>query len=681
MSNLFFSNKITRFSTSFLLAASIVLLTGCGGGGGGATAAAGSTTTVNDAIALGTSVTSIKTDNSDSATLTATPTASNAVLPGVIVTFATTSGNLSALTATSDSTGKATVTLSSGATDFSNRTANVTATANGKTASIPVLISGSTLTLAASATTLQVGAGTITVAATAKDAGGIGKNGQTVRFSIDATTSTGAATLSDTTLTTGGTGATANVTLTPTSAGIVVVTAEWLDSSGAVSVTATRDITVTAETGIAFAITTPATDPTAFATSPCVPPILCTQALAVTVPATINGTNVASVRISSTAGTWVGVTQVTAASASITQTPVANAVAATFTASNNSGVATVQVDALSAASAVLSTLTRTFVVSAPAATAASLNLQTSAPTIAPSSGSNSSTATLTATVRDASNNSVGNAAVVFELLGTTGSGESISPAVAYTDGTGKATSTFSAGSAPTAGSIYVRARVVGQVCTGSPEAIPAIAETNPLCGSVQQIVASTAVSISLGFGTTITDTASATQYLLPGSVLVVNSNGSPVAAATVTLTVFPFEYRNGTIGVGALGCIAPATTFVASEDVNRNGILDTGEDTPVLAAQTPAQIAAGAISINGVLSPPQAAGGAIPVTVITDSNGAATFNLQYPKSSAFFIRDEVTARVTVSGTERSAQTTFTLPMSVADGNTVSVCTLARTATY
>lgn len=669
MRNVFLGKEIIGFSMPFLFAVAIAALAGCGGAGGAAGTTTGGTTA--DAIALGTSVTSIKTDNSNSATLTATPTASNAALPGVVVTFTTTSGNLSALTATTDSTGKATVTLSSGASDFSNRTATVTATANGKTASIPVLINGSTLELAVSATSLQVGAGTITVAATAKDAGGTGKNAQTVRFSIGAT-STGAATLSATTLATGVTGSTSNVTLTPTSAGVVVVTAEWLDSSGAVSVTATQNVTVLPAAGIAFAITTPATDPVALATA-------AAQALAVTVPATINGTAVASVRISSTAGTWTGAVPVTGPASSITQTPVANAVAATFTAPGNSGTVTVQVDALDASSTVLSTLIRTFAVSAPAAAANSLNLQTSVATIAPSSGSNSSTATLTATVRDGSNNSVGNAAVMFELLGTTGSGENVSPAVAYTDSTGKATATFTAGSAPTTGPIYARARVVGQVCTGSPQSTPPVAETNALCGSTPLTVASTAVSISLGFGTTISDTANATQYVLPGSVLVVNSNGSAVSGATVTLTVFPYQYRNGSITVGAAGCVAPATAFVDSEDVNRNGILDTGEDTPL--AQTAGQIAAGAISANGVLSPPQAAGGAIPVTVTTDSNGAATFNLQYPKSSAFFIRDEVTARVTVSGTERSAQTTFTLPMSVADSGTPNVCALARTATY
>lgn len=667
MLNFLLANRISRFSVSFLLAA--FALAGCGGGGGGA---GGGTTpppatpvAVVNAIALGTSVNAIPTDNLTTATLTATLTdAANALMTGVPVTFSSTSGNLSATTVTS-AAGKATVTLTSGILDASNRTATITATAGGKTATIPVLINGSTLTLAPSATTVQVGVGTITATATAKDAALTGKNGQSIRFSIGAA-STGAGTLSaPATLTTGPTGATTAVTFTPTAAGNVVLTADWLDATGAVSVTATSNITVTA-VGIPFAVTTPATDPWPLATN-------AVQALAVTVPATIGVSAVASVRISSTAGTWTGLNPVAAAAASIIQTPVANAVAATYTASANSGVVTVQVDALDAANAVLSTLTRSFVVSAPAAAATTLVLQSSVATIVPSSGTNISTATLTATVR-AGLNAVGNAAVMFELLGTTGSGESISPAVAYTSASGIATATFRAGSLPTLGPIYARARVVGQVCAGIPPAIDA----NLLCSSTPMTVTAGAVSVTIGTGTTISDTANATQYLLPLSVLAVNSNGSAAAGATVSLTVFPYQYRNGSITQLGAGCIPPVTTFVASEDVNRNGVLDAGEDTPLV--KTAAQTAAGAISLNGVLSPPQAAGGIVPTTVITDANGTATFNLQYPKSSALFIKDELTARVVVPGSEGTAQTTFVLPMSAADA-TAPTCPLANTSTY
>jgi len=677
--NHFFSSRFAGVTASLLLATSVALLAGCGGGGGSApsTTTTGSgtgtgttVTAVVSSLSLGTSAISIKTDNSTSATLTATPIdASNAAMSGVPVTFATTSGVLSASTQTSGANGIASVTLLSGSIDSSNRTATVTVTAGGKTASIPVLITGSTLTLTPSAGSVQVGAGTITLVAAAKDAGGAGKNNQTVRFSI-AAASTGAATLSASSKTTGVDGSTSAVTLTPSSAGSVVVTGEWLDSSSAVSVSATQTITVTPAAGIPFAITAPTANPLSLSTG-------ATQSLAVSVPATINGSAVASVRISSTAGTWAGLAPAAGPSASIIQTPAANAVAATFTAPNTSGAVTVQADAVDASNVLLSSLTRTFAISAPAASAASLSLQTSVAVVVPSSGSNSSTATLTATVRDAATNSVGSAPVLFELLGTTGSGESISPALAYTDSTGKATATFSAGSSSTSGAVYARARVVGQTCNGLPQSTPVVIETNPLCNSTALTVASAAVSVTIGLGTTVADTATATQYILAGSVLVVNANGSPVANSTVTLSVFPAQYRNGSITGGPGGCIAPATSFVDSEDANRNGILDPGEDTPV--AQTAAQIAASAISQNAVLSPPQAAGGSIPATVTTDSNGAATFSLQYPKASALFIADEIAARVVVSGTERSAKTTFVLPMSTTDA--ASPCPLARTATY
>jgi hypothetical protein len=528
---------------------------------------------------------------------------------------------------------------------------------------------------------MQVGLSTITLAAAAKDAGGIGKNGQTIRFTL---APAGIATPSATTLTTGVTGSTANVTLTPNTAGTVVVTADWLDSSGAVSVTATKSIDVTAAQGIAFDITTPIPDPK---TNQVAVSIGAAQSLAVTVPAKIAGTDVASVQISSTAGTWTGVTQVTAPAVSISQTPVANAVAATFTAPNNSGVVTVQVDALTALNAstgtkaVLSSLTRSFVISAQAGAAAKLTLQTSVATIAPSSGANASTATLTATVRDASNNAVGGAAVAFELLGTTGSGESISPAVAYSDGSGKAVATFSAGSSTTSGPIYAQARVVGGGCPGN------------LCSSTQLIVSATAVSITIGFGTTISSIANDTMYSYPGSVLVVDANGSPAANTVVTLTLFPVEYRNATILAGGTGCYVAsipdplnpgfftALPFAPNEDTNRNGILDpAGVLGP---AEDVSSISGSGLTLapNTVISPTQAAGGTVPATVTTDSNGVATFNLQYPKESAFRIKDELTARVTVSGTERSAQTTLVLTPSEADGATKDKCPLAGTKTY
>lgn len=694
MWELFMKTTMTKFS-ALLLATALLALAACSDNTGTAVTTTTTTTTTGDAIVISASPTSIKTDGSSSTTLTATVTAANVVVSDAVVTFATNSGYLSAGTATTNATGQATVTLSGGASDFSNRTATVSASNGGRTASIPVLINGSTLTLTASSSTVRVGDPPLTLSATAKDAGLNGKYNQTIRFSIGAT-STGAGTLSAATLPTDVSGDTAPVTFTPTSAGTVVVTAEWLDASGAVSVTVTKSIDVTAATGIAFAITTPATDPTLLALG-------ASQNLVVTVPATIAGSTVTSVRINSTGGIWDG------ASASITKVPVANAVSATYTASNNSGAVTVQVDALGVvngvANTVLSTLMRTFVVSAPASAAGWIDLQASMSTIPPSSGGTTSSTTLQAIVKDASGgNSVGGAPVLFELLGTTGSGESISPAVVYTDSKGIATATFSAGSLSTQGSVYARARVVGAAaCTGAPHLIPAVAETSPTCSSVPLIVSAAAVSISIGFGTGIADYNSV-LYSLPGSILVVDGNGTVVSGAVVTLTVFPFQYRNGSITEGVITdiygipieyfCVPPATSFVANEDVNRNASLDPGEDTGVDAAgnpiaQTGAQIAAGAISANNAISPNAAAGGGVSavgvvsVTVTTNISGVADFNLLYPKDSAEFIFDEVTARLLVAGTEQSARTYKILPWSKADsvGPTAGSCKLQRTATY
>ncbi|MCR4303041.1 MAG: Ig-like domain-containing protein [Gallionella sp.] len=699
MRELFFNRAMTRFPALFLLAAALASLAACSDNTG---AAATSTTPVAGTIAIGTDKTSILTDNATTATLTATLVdSSNALMSGVDISFSTSSGNLNASSATTDANGQATVTLISGLSDFSNRTALVTASVTGgQAASIPILIQGSTLALTLSASSVEVGATTpVTATATATDAGGLGKSGQTIRFSIGAA-STGTGTLSAATLTTNASGIATPLTFTPTAAGTVVLTAEWLDATGAVTATATQNIDVTA-TGTSFAITTPAVNPTALSTA-------ASQAIAVTVPAMIGSTLVVSVRLSATSGSLTGSSPATGPLSSILQTPVSTAVAALYTAPANSGSVTVQVDALDASGTTLSSLTRTFVISATAASAADIILTASKSTVSPSAGSSISTLTLYATVRNASSSLVGGAPVMFGLVGTTGSGETVSPAVVYTNTTdelGIASTTFSAGTLPTVGTIYAQASIVGQVCTFVPNVT---AETNPLCAATPLIVSSTAVSITIGFGTAIEDTADSTQYKLPGSVMVVDANGSGVAGATVTLTAFPARYRNGSIYavrvlVGTTyetRCGGPydttpvtppalptgnITVFTDNEDVNRNAYLDDGtlapaeDTTPAQAAMPPWSLAL-AILNNGLISPPHAAGGSVPMTVTTDSNGAATFDLQYLKSSAWFIEDEVTARVIVNGTESTAKINYLLPMSVSDAIS-STCIIGRTATY
>lgn len=762
----FFSRTtLIQFSASLLLGAA---LAGCadntGSVGGEPTAptdpGAPAPVAVVGTIALGTDKNFIPTDDATAATLTATlQDTSNARMSGATITFASTTGSLSAASATTDEFGKATVTLTSGLADFSNRTAVVTASAGGTSASIPIDITGSTVKLAVTpGSSIQIGAGTLTADATVTNAALLGLANQMVRFSIGAA-STGAGTLDTSTQWTNASGVTPQTTFTPTAAGTVVLAAEWLNSAGTVLATATSSIEVTPAAGVAFAVTNPATDPIGLTTGT-------TQLVTVTVPADIAGTAIANVRISATAGTLVGITQATASSSSIVQTPALGAVAATYTAPMNAGSASIQVDALDAAGAVLSTVSRTFVSSAPASSAARLIFGAEPTTVPPSSGGNIRTSTLRVQVQDPNYNAVGGAAVLFGLLATTGSGETVSPAVVITDSFGVATTTFSSGTASTVGDIYAQAKIVGApACTFDPATADPSTELEPLCIAIPMKVSAAAVSITVGFGTVLEDAANTSQYKLPASVLVVDSNGGPVAGETVTLSAYPIYYRNGTISVarvwnGAsyeLMCGGPydelrlvptppndtsldlyvyrkpdwaeaedlnrnaildpgedtvgdgvlstydedtnkdkkmlywdtATDLVYldedtnnngildfSEDLNGNGVLDFGEDTPM----SDTAYKALAIVGNNLLSPPHAAGGTVPQTVTTDKDGLATFYLQYPKSSAWFIKTEVTARVVVSGTESTARSSTMLPMSQVDADADN-CPLARTATY
>ncbi len=611
-------------------------------------------------LSLQTTATSIRTDNSDSATISAIVTdRNNGVLANVPVSFLTSSGNLSATSAVTDASGQASVSLISGASDFSNRTATVTANAGNLSESIPILINGSTLSLNLSQTSIQIGQGEIEFNALARDAAGTGKYQQTLVFSIDEA-STGAATLSVDRTLTGVQGDTAMVSLTPTAPGSVILQVQWLDAEENPSVTTSQQIDVSAAEGVAFAITQPANDPQALATGE-------EQELVISIPDQVSETDVEELRISVSGGSLASASPVTGGDASIRLIPVANQVVAYYLAPASSGVMTLQVEALDAEGQVLSSLSHSLVVSAPASQAASLDLQAAVSTLAPSSGGNTSSTELTATVRDAQLNSVGGAAVIFELLGTTGSGESIAPALAHTDTSGKATVTFKAGSESTTGSIYARARLVGEACGGDPLVNPVVTESNVLCDSTALRVAANAVSVAIGLSTVQESVENDTQYSKAGSVLVVDANGSAVPGAEVTLTAFPSRYRNGTIYRDdedlEKRCKYTGEGFVASEDVNRNGILDAGED----------------INGNGKMSPPQAAGGAISsATVITGSTGVAGFTLQYPKDSAVFIETEIMASVRVSGSEHAVLMPQVLPISSADD---TPCVLGRTSDY
>jgi len=649
------TRKLRAYFAVALLPA-LLGLAGCGGGGGamGTTPpATGGKPGPAASVILATSASSLKTDGSNSTTITATVIdANNLAIPGQIVKFAATTGQLGISSGASSATGVVTIPFSalatSGTPDRTNRTETVTASIIGTsvTAQIPVQISGSALTITALQTIAQVGE-VVSLTAFAKDAAAIGVDAQSIRFSIDGK-STGAGTLSATTATTGSNGTTPPVTLTGTAPGNVIVKADWLNAAGNPTLSASTSIAVTS-VGTSFAVVSPTTNPTSLTLSG-------SQAISVSVPTTISGTTVAQVRFATTLGTW------STASKTSAVTPVANAVTETLRAGGNSGTANIQIDALDGSGKVLATLNRIFALSA--ATGTQISLQPSVSTVAPSTGGSNNTATLTATVRDAAHNTVGNTPVLFEIVNDTGSGAQISPVVVYTNSNGVAVATFTSGAVSTVGGLQIKASVVGTTVT----------DTKTIN------VAGTSVSVTLGYANRFNSTHDNTNYTLPMSVLVVSSTGGAVAGATVTLSAFPVFYYRGTrdlVSIGPLLCSAKyslakvtvpgiATAGITyafpNEDANENDILDPGED------YDPTGDGRGL----GAITPPHASAGTLPSTVVTDANGVGLFNLIYQKDYGNWVDSRVRAKVVVNGTEFVSELIFNLPVLLSD---MTPCTL------
>lgn len=635
--------KTSYLPTLIATAGLISILAGCGGREiKAADTVPGTTPTATSAasISLSSIGTQVKSDGSDSLVITATVLdAKNATLPAQALTISSTGGQLSVSGATTDATGKATFSVSGG-TVGTNDTITVTVAATGSSAtkSIPIQITGSTVALTTAGAATSVAAGTpITISANTKNAGAIGVASQSLRYSI-ATSSTGSGTLSVSAGTTDGTG-TASFDLTGTATGNVDVKVEWLNAAGAVTASATKTIAITAAGG-AFMVTAPAASP--FAASIGVP-----QTVTVNVPATIGTSTVASIRYATSLGTWQGnasnVMTVTRTGATDTQT---------FLTGSNAGNANVQVDALDATGTAITSTSFVFSISAPSNTAASIGLQSNLSVLQPSVGTNLSTATFTAIVKDgaANPNPVGGANVLFELVNSTGTGESISPVIVTTGANGQAQTTYTAGTSPTTQGAGVKATIVGTT----------ISATAPIT------VGGQATSVSLGASTTIGVNASNTAYTLPVTVIVSDSTGARVSGAVVSLSLWPENYYKGTRD---LACKASAFGPFKNEDINSNLILDAGEDIDgpgaphVLAnpnAIPPIAESYGYGAPDGILWPAPSTAGTIPSTVTTGIDGTATFSWTYLKQYANWVDARIRATLQVQGSQ--ATTNIILPL-------------------
>lgn len=250
--------------------------------------------------------------------------------------------------------------------------------------------------------------------------------------------------------------------------------------------------------------------------------------------------------------------------------------------------------------------------------------------------------TVTATVRDANDNPVKNALVSFSLEDVTGG--SISVAAVRTGSAGRAETVYTAGQTTSATD---GVRITASVNNGT------------ISDEVRLTVARREVFISIGTGNDIEEPNTA-DYLKEFSVRVTDSQGVGVESAQVQVSAVSKAYWKGyyviddTTNQWAVVRTSrdPDTGNLAAcrdEDLNRNGILDVGED----------RNGSGRIEAGNVAS-------VAPGTVSTDAAGLAIFDLTYAQGFANWVVVTIEARTSVAGTEFLETQDFLLPASVQD---------------
>ena len=549
-------------------------------------------------IAIGVSGSSVKTDDSDSVTVTASVLDNaNAAVEGVTVRFSTDSGALTAASAVTDENGAAEISFHSGLVDQSNRTATITATLGDLSALVPILVTGTTVTVNQDSTTLSSSNSSSNLEIYVTDASGAGIYNADVSITVD-TASTGSVTLSSSAGYTDVDG-TMDVTVTGASFGTAI-----LDISAGGAITSC-EYSVDTTGGNILQITAPTADPA-------------TLAIGDSLTVTVSDPDGGSVVLSTTLGTLDG------SGNAVTLDASSGTASATLT-TDTAGTATVQAYNTSAPSVTDSISVTMY---APASTAAQIAVQASSTVVALSSADLKNSVEITAWVTDASGNPVGSAPVVFSMSNTPSGGEKLSPSIVFTDNYGYAVTTFTSGSLSTSGS--------GLTITAALLANASITD------SISIIIGGTSGSVSITESTSVESVNDDTAYKMPVSVIVSDSNGNPVPGAIVTISLWPESYYVGDCIYDGGVCVGPYANeddlYGSGDERYRNQVLDAGED----------------LNGDGELTPSISSAGTMPATVEADENGVGTFSWYYGKDYAGYVRAEIRASTTVLGSETTS---------------------------
>lgn len=258
------------------------------------------------------------------------------------------------------------------------------------------------------------------------------------------------------------------------------------------------------------------------------------------------------------------------------------------------------------------------------------------------SGTNSSQ--LTAVVRDAADNPVKNVRVNFSSVADPSNGR-IEPGFAITDSSGAATSSFIPGASTTGPD--------GVVLQATVHGVPAVSVAEARVTAARQ-----GLFVVIGTGNTIEEPDS-TTYRMPWTALVTDSSGAPVSNAAVTVQLEPLGFRTGEWVTGGSGSGWTQTIYAtcASEDVNRNGLLDAGEDITIPNIGTIGDLDPGGAAAAGVTS----------TAGVTDGFGEAKILINYPQGFGAWVRYRLRVSINApAGTEGTAVSDFWLPVLAAD---------------
>jgi hypothetical protein len=505
----------------------------CGGGGGDAGTSPldpdddddGGSTVQVQAVEVVASSTELASSG-ETITITAiVKGAGNVALANTPVSITADTGSLTAASATTDAGGVATATFSAGtgAANKTNRTATITATAGGESASVDVAIVGTSVALSGPTTVAQGDSVSLAVLATDADGNPIANLPLSVDSSLGNTV-----TLSSATTNAQG-GATITYTATTSGSDTITVTGGGDSDESAMTVS-----------GEDFEFFSPDANTQ----------IEVGDTQTVSVRYRLNGVPQAGVLVNfaTTAG------QLSANSA----TTNAQGEASVDVSSLSAVAATLQATFTQGATTASATLPLQFVATTPAAVVLQVTPSALGPNLG---GSVTNQAQVKARVTDANGNPVANRTVNFSR-DTDPSGGNLSQPSATTNLNGEATVQYISGAQSTQNNgVVLRATVQGT----------AITDTTTL--TVNQ----SALFIALGTGNTITNIDEQT-YRKNYVVYVTDANGVPVNNVTLTLRALPEQYGKGTLAWNGTSWDYDTALFCNNEDQNRDGQIDTVPD-------------------------------------------------------------------------------------------------------